>query len=237
MEYGVPVYRREFLVDPEAHFDEFNIGIHGITPNMVHGAPRFDEVWREIAPLFGGVVAAHNATFDLAVICKMLARHDVEIPPLTYVCTLLKSRRHLPKEACGSHKLNDLCAGLEIPLEHHHDSLDDALACALILERLVDDYGCDESDLHRYVYTGTVWRVGERVAASALADLGQTLFRYGGGRISEEYHEALEDWTRKNDKYLKNAAVRRCLDAVQCALKRGEMELSEYNTIMGETGR
>lgn len=32
MEYGAPVYRREFLVNPREHFDDYNIKIHGITP-------------------------------------------------------------------------------------------------------------------------------------------------------------------------------------------------------------
>lgn len=50
MEYGAPVYRREFLVNPREHFDDYNIKIHGITPIMVENAPLFPEVWAEIEP-------------------------------------------------------------------------------------------------------------------------------------------------------------------------------------------
>ena len=45
MEYGTPVYRREFLVNPHEHFDDYNIKIHGITPEMVRNAPTFAEIW------------------------------------------------------------------------------------------------------------------------------------------------------------------------------------------------
>ena len=141
MEYGAPVYRREFLVNPREHFDDYNIKIHGITPGMVADAPLFPEIWPEIEPFFHGIMAAHSAAFDLGVICKSLAVYGLPIPEITYICSLQKSKKHIPKELYGSHKLNDLCAGLKLPLEHHHDSLDDALGCALIIENLVDRVG------------------------------------------------------------------------------------------------
>ena len=147
MEYGAPVYRREFLVNPREHFDDYNIKIHGITPGMVADAPLFPEIWPEIEPFFHGIMAAHSAAFDLGVICKSLAVYGLPIPEITYICSLQKSKKHIPKELYGSHKLNDLCAGLKLPLEHHHDSLDDALGCALIIENLVDRFGVGPEDI------------------------------------------------------------------------------------------
>ena len=116
MEYGVPVFAKEYLVNPGDRFDAFNISIHGITPNMVDAAPCFPEVWKEISHWFDeGVVVAHSAQFDLHVICSSLARHGLLIPEIRYACTLRKSQRHIPRESCGSHKLSDLCTGLSIP--------------------------------------------------------------------------------------------------------------------------
>lgn len=171
MEYGAPVYRREFLVNPREHFDDYNIKIHGITPLMVADAPLFPEIWPEIEPFFHGIMAAHSAAFDLGVICKSLAVYGLPIPEITYICSLQKSKKHIPKELYGSHKLNDLCAGLKLPLEHHHDSLDDALGCALIIENLVDRFGVGPEDIKKYQYKGiqpTVSRQERNMAIHAL---------------------------------------------------------------------
>ena len=62
------VITREFatLVNPEAHFDPFNIQLTGITPEAVEAAPTFPALWQELEPLFdSGMLVAHNAPFDM----------------------------------------------------------------------------------------------------------------------------------------------------------------------------
>lgn len=234
MEYGTPIYLREFLVNPHEHFDDYNIKIHGITPEMVKDAPTFREIWPEIAPFFSGIMAAHSATFDLGVICKSLALCDIPIPDITYACTLTKARKHLPKEECGSHRLNDLCAGLNVPLEHHHNALDDALGCALILERLIDRFGCDKSDLRTYSFTGVQSTVSPEERASAIRALWSVMELHDCRHsISADYHEALEDWARRNDRFLRDPDVRACHNMVAEVLERGAISEEEYSVIMG----
>ena len=234
MEYGTPVYLREFLVNPHEHFDDYNIKIHGITPEMVKDAPTFREIWPEIAPFFSGIMAAHSATFDLGVICKSLALCDITIPDITYACTLTKARKHLPKEECGSHRLNDLCAGLNVPLEHHHNALDDALGCALILEKLIDRFGCDKSDLRTYSFTGVQSTVSPEERASAIRALWSVMELHDCRHsISADYHEALEDWARRNDRFLRDPDVRACHNMVAEVLERGAISEEEYSVIMG----
>lgn len=234
MEYGAPVFQREFLVNPHEHFDDYNIKIHGITPHMVSSAPSFEDIWPEIAPFFGGIMAAHSATFDLGVICKSLALRDIPIPDIRYVCTLSKARRHLPKEECGSHRLNDLCAGLGVPLEHHHNALDDALGCALILEKLVDRFGCDDTDLRTYSFKGVQPTVTRQERNTAIRALWQAMELHGrSALITPEYHEALEDWARKNDRYLRDPDILACHNLIEEALERGSIPDEEYEAIMG----
>ena len=234
MEYGTPVYLREFLVNPHEHFDDYNIKIHGITPEMVKDAPTFREIWPEIAPFFSGIMAAHSATFDLGVICKSLALCDIPIPDITYACTLTKARKHLPKEECGSHRLNDLCAGLNVPLEHHHNALDDALGCALILEKLIDRFGCDKSDLRTYSFTGVQSTVSPEERASAIRALWSVMELHDCRHsISADYHEALEDWARRNARFLGDPDVRACHNMVAEVLERGAISEEEYSVIMG----
>ncbi len=150
-EYGQTVFEREYLVNPETHFDPFNISIHGITPSMVYDAPCFPEVWEEIAPYALRMpVLAHNATFDLSVISRTLARYELPAPSFSYICTCRLARRHIEKERFGNHRLNTLCDGLALPLVRHHNALYDAQACAALFDLLLDKYGVDETDVQRY---------------------------------------------------------------------------------------
>ena len=163
---------------------------------MVADAPLFPEIWPEIEPFFHGIMAAHSAAFDLGVICKSLAVYGLPIPEITYICSLQKSKKHIPKELYGSHKLNDLCAGLKLPLEHHHDSLDDALGCALIIENLVDRFGVGPEDIKKYQYKGIQPTVSRQERNMAIHALWNTMEKYGRRSVLfAEYHEALEDWT------------------------------------------
>lgn len=62
---------KEYLVNPECDFDDFNISLTGITPAMVKDAPIFPAVWEELEPFFTNhVLIAHNARFDLSVFTK-----------------------------------------------------------------------------------------------------------------------------------------------------------------------
>ena len=150
-EGGVETLRLHMLIDPEDDFDAGNIWIHGIRPEDVEGAPTLETAWEQIEPLLTGrLVLAHNALFDLPVIKRALERRDLETPKLCYICTLQKARRHIPKYAFGGHSLAALTSGLGIPLENHHNALDDALACADLYDYLRERYGCSEADVRRF---------------------------------------------------------------------------------------
>lgn len=143
--------RLHYLVNPCDDFDGVNISIHGIRPGDVENEPSLLELWPTIEPYFTDrLLVAHNALFDLPVIRKALLREDIHTQSWRYLCTLEKSRRHIPKSVFGSHRLNDLCAGLGIPLEHHHNALDDALACANLYEYLRMRYGMSEREIKLY---------------------------------------------------------------------------------------
>ena len=120
-------------VNPEEPFDDFNTRLTGISAETVASAPTFRDLWPRIRPLMsGGILAAHNAPFDLGVLKNCLK--DYGIPWKTqvpYVCTVRIGRKVLPEI---SHKLNEMCAYYQIELDHHQaDS--DSHACAEILIR------------------------------------------------------------------------------------------------------
>ena len=121
------------LVDPEQPFDWFNTQLTGISAESVRGAPNFPELWERIEPLMSsGVLAAHNASFDMGVLRKCLHDYDIEWKETAKgLCTVVMGRSLLPGI---SHKLNDLCERFGIELDHHRaDS--DSHACAEILLR------------------------------------------------------------------------------------------------------
>ena len=66
------VFKKNFLIDPEAYFQPETIQVHGITPQMVLGAPTFPKIMEEFTKRItpDTLVIAHNAKFDLDVLKK-----------------------------------------------------------------------------------------------------------------------------------------------------------------------
>lgn len=131
---GVVVEEASWLMRPPEHHDHFdfhNTRIHGIRAEDVAGAPRFGELFPEIAGFIGDdILAAHNAAFDLGVIRSGLEVSGLSGPAYDYVCTVMLSRR------CYSLVSNSLPYAAEeagVPLVNHHDAAEDARACAGIL--------------------------------------------------------------------------------------------------------
>ena len=69
------------LVNPETYFDYFNTQLTGISEELVEDAPNFAELWEEIEPIMSsGILAAHNAPFDLGVLKRCLeVRKDLKV--------------------------------------------------------------------------------------------------------------------------------------------------------------
>ena len=134
------------LVDPEDVFEEFNIAIHHITPDMVVGAPKFDEVWARLAPYCATrVFIAHNAEFDLTVLAKALETRGRALPELRYLCTVELGRKiHYNFENIkGDLVLSNFSRKLGVELTEHHNALFDTRACSGIFVRLQEMYDFD----------------------------------------------------------------------------------------------
>lgn len=121
------------LLNPHTYFDQRNIRIHGITADDIQEAPTLAELWPHIASFFQAdkLVAAHNARFDCSVLQKSLQAFDLPPAQFAVIDSLQTSRRLL--KGFENYRLNTVCQNLNIKLEHHHNALDDSLACANIL--------------------------------------------------------------------------------------------------------
>lgn len=129
------------LIKPDTEFFWRNVQIHGIHEADVADAPDFPTVWPHIAPLFtpNQLVIAHNAQFDNGVLKQTLNHFGLTAPCYLTLDTVKTSRQFLPLLA--NHKLNTVCDALGISLEHHHNALDDSLACANILLSETNTFG------------------------------------------------------------------------------------------------
>ncbi|MCH5196507.1 MAG: exonuclease [Oscillospiraceae bacterium] len=135
------------LVDPETHFDYFNVKLTGINEYAVRNAPVFPKLWAEIEPLMNsGILAAHNAVFDMGVLGRCLKDYGIVWKQTArYLCTVQTGRRLLPDM---SHKLDVMCGYYGIKLDHHH-AASDSRACAEILLRYIQS----GADIGSYIRT------------------------------------------------------------------------------------
>ncbi len=79
IEDGVITDEYYSLVNPETHFDDFNVRLTGISEETVWDAPAFPELWEEIEPIMSsGLLVAHNAVFDIGVLKKCLEHYELD---------------------------------------------------------------------------------------------------------------------------------------------------------------
>lgn len=126
-----------------------NSWLHGITWDDVRTAPEFPDVMAEFMDdLHGGLVLAHNASFDMSVIRHVCADYGIPAPVCDYLCTVNLSRHTWPE--LYSHKLNVVSEFLGIALKHH-DAHDDARACAHIAVAAGEVWDCfDLNDIPKH---------------------------------------------------------------------------------------
>ncbi|MGC4986225.1 DEDDh family exonuclease [Streptomyces sp. DT193] len=115
------------MVNPER--DPGPVWIHGLTSEMLEGAPLFQDVAEEFAArLDGRVLVAHNAVFDWSMIAREYARADREAPVRQRLCTIALSKElGLP---LPNHKLESLAAHFGVVQQRAHHALDDARVLA-----------------------------------------------------------------------------------------------------------
>lgn len=124
------------LINPETHFDAFNIALTGITPEQTEAAPTFPELWDEIGELMmSGTLVVHNAAFDMRVLSRCLMDYEIDVPRTAkYLCTVTMGRKCYP--LLPNHKLDTLCRCRGIELDHHRAESDSCACASLLLDYL-----------------------------------------------------------------------------------------------------
>ncbi|MET9398227.1 DEDDh family exonuclease [Kitasatospora sp. NPDC002965] len=115
------------LVNPER--DPGPVWIHGLTSDLLVGAPTFPEIAGEFAErLRGRVMVAHNALFDWNMISREFSRAGLRAPVDQRICTMVLARDlRLP---LPNGKLSSLARHFGVLQQQAHNALDDARVLA-----------------------------------------------------------------------------------------------------------
>jgi DNA polymerase-3 subunit epsilon len=137
------------LVDPER--DPGPTHIHGISADMVSGAPTFAAVHPYLAGMLSGrVVVGHNVDrFDLAFLLAECRRIGDDLAPVevTTLDTLRVAQSYL--DLPGKARLVDCCDRYRLTWEDHHSALGDARVTAALLGAMRSELGDDLLDVDR----------------------------------------------------------------------------------------
>ena len=124
--------------------------VHHISRSTLRGAPRLVDVLDELGSrIDGSVVTAHNAGFDAGFLARATRNRPADDALRTSIerplCTLLMSRR-LDPDRLESHRLGDVAARYDVPLDRPHDALADAAATAAVLPHLLAAHHIEHAD-------------------------------------------------------------------------------------------
>jgi DNA polymerase-3 subunit epsilon len=125
------------LVDPGR--DPGPTHVHGISEEMLTGAPTFAAIHPHLAQqLSGRVVVGHNVDrFDLAFLraeCRRVGGDALVAGPIATVDTLRMAQRHL--DLPGKARLVDCCDHFALSWVDHHNALGDARVTAALLQAM-----------------------------------------------------------------------------------------------------
>ncbi|NIX76381.1 exonuclease domain-containing protein [Microvirga terricola] len=133
------------LIDPQDHFDYWNIKVHGIEPEHVAGCPTFPEVLDELSPLLHQRIIVTHGSFDRLAIARACQKHGVPAVDAYWLDNQTVVRRTWQQFAKRGYSLGNLAQHFGIEFRHH-DALEDAVATAHIFRRALTESGKTASD-------------------------------------------------------------------------------------------
>lgn len=133
------VEETEFYTKPiPFYFDENMTAINGLKKEKFENTATFDEIWDDLSALLVkyDFCVAHNASFDFGILQGCCKKYNLIFEKFPVVDSLTYARNS--DLNVSNHKLDTLCDYLGIELVNHHNALDDALATAKIMLKLIE---------------------------------------------------------------------------------------------------
>jgi DNA polymerase-3 subunit epsilon len=228
VENGCVVDKMYSLINPETHFDKFNIEFTGIGPEDVVDAPTFPEYYEQIKDLLqDNIIVGQNITFDLSVISKTLTRYEMPIPSFKYYCTLNSSKRNLN---LPSNKLSYIVANVLNTTYNAHNAMDDAQMTYKLYKYLLDYENPDEY-IQTYCYRPNCKRDFNRKLDYNFNYLYGLIQKVRtDDKLTDNYYNLLSSWYEDNKCYnnhplLENVLLKvsYILDECDCLKNREEI--------------
>lgn len=154
-ELGLVVIENNEIVDsfysrvcpPSKNENYYCVKTHGIRYKDVKNSPTFDILWNMIDKKYikGSPIISHNIGFEKSCIneCSDLYHTNRDY---IYYDTLAISKKYAPE--LNNHRLDTMAKYANHKLKHHHNALEDAIACANIFiffnkkyDNVIEDYG------------------------------------------------------------------------------------------------
>ena len=130
------VFEFATLINPEIEIPEKSTAIHGITDEMVKGAPDMESSIKSFHEFIEDFpLVAHNAQFDIGFIIFQFHLFNIIPKPNNVFCSFQYARKTIKKSP--NHKLSTLCKHLDIKLTNHHRAVDDAMATTELLSHSI----------------------------------------------------------------------------------------------------
>ena len=233
VDHGKIKKESSMLINPEDKFDEINMRINGITPNMVKGAITFDKFWNDNKHIIeNNIIVGHGIKYDLSVIFKTLKKYNITLPTLKIVCTQKLARKYLN---INNYTLSQVCNYLNINLENHHNALCDTKASLKIFEYINNKYGIDKNDIEEYNYFereshSTVGHINYSDTTKELQTLKEIVESImKDNRIEPAEIQNLNSWLDCNKDLKGNYPFDRIYNVVKNVLQDNIITNDEYN--------
>ncbi len=122
-------------VNPEERFSAFNIGIHGIGPEMVKGCRTLPQVDARLRRILEGKVLVSHTGFDRGALDGAMTKYGLRPIGVTWLDSAMIARRAWPEEyRRRGWNLANVARNLGITFRHH-DALEDAMVAVEIVIR------------------------------------------------------------------------------------------------------
>lgn len=131
-EDGKIVGRKSIFIDPEDYFDPINSSIHGITEDMVVGAPKFPKLANIVLRELKGSIIVHHTYFDRASLLAAAEKYSLELPEWRWLDSARVVRRVWEDVRQTGYNLPNMASRLGIHF-NHHDPEEDARAAGEVL--------------------------------------------------------------------------------------------------------
>ncbi|WP_020008324.1 helicase C-terminal domain-containing protein [Salinicoccus albus] len=124
-----------FLSD-DTNLSPFIRELTGIEPNMLKGAPKFNDVAEEVAAMLQGCIfTAHNVEFDFGFLKTALKNADIRYEPVYKIDTVELTKIFMP--TLERFQLSEVARAIGLDLSNAHRADEDARATSELLIKLL----------------------------------------------------------------------------------------------------